>query len=91
MQSNMTKPNSNGVSIFVPTRDTVATPPPVRKRKKKVELSSEQSIYMAKKKVGSFTMNTVVLLLILGLCFVILYPFIQKYFAKGVNVGGVKE
>ena len=73
----MTKPNSNGVSIFVPTRDTVATPPPVRKRKKKVELSSEQSIYMAKKKVGSFTMNTVVLLLVLGLCFVILYPFIK--------------
>ena len=21
----------------------------------------------------------------------IIYPFIQKYFAKGVNVGGVKE
>ena len=73
----MTKPNSNGVSIFVPTRDTVATPPPVRKHKKKVELSSEQSLYMARKKVSSFTMNTVVLLLILGLCFVILYPFIK--------------
>ena len=73
----MSKPNSQGVEVFVPTRDMKATPPPVRTHKKKVKLSNEQSIYMAKKKVGSFAMSTVTLILILGLCFVILHPFLK--------------
>lgn len=76
-KSNMTLPNADGIEIFVPTRDTVATPPPVRKHKKKVKLSNEQNIYMAKKKVGSFTLNTITVILILGLCFVILHPFLK--------------
>ena len=76
-QGTMTLPNADGMSIFVPNRDAVATPPPIRKAKKKVKLSNEQNIYMAKKKVGSFTLNTITVILILGLCFVILYPFLQ--------------
>ena len=76
-KSNMTQPNAQGISIFVPTRDTITTPPPVRRQKKKIKLSKEQNIYMAKQKVGHFAMSTVTLILILGLCFVILYPFLQ--------------
>ena len=73
----MSKPNSQGMEIFVPTRDLKATPPPVRTHKKKVKLSNEQSLYMAKKKVGNFAMSAVTLILILGLCFVILHPFLK--------------
>ena len=45
--------------------------------KKKPQLSPEQNIYLAKKKVGTFVLNVISLLLILGLCFIILYPFIR--------------
>ena len=76
-QGSMTEPNSQGLSFFVPNRDAVATPPPLNQPKKKIQLSNEQNIYMAKKKVGSFTLNTITVILILGLCFVILYPFLQ--------------
>ncbi|MBQ8555048.1 MAG: carbohydrate ABC transporter permease [Clostridia bacterium] len=62
--------------LFVPTRDTVATPPPGGKRKKP-KLTADQNIYLAKKQVSSFSLNLVSLVLILGLCFVILYPFLQ--------------
>ena len=57
----MSKPNSQGMEVFVPTRDMKATPPPVHTHKKKVKLSPEQSIYMAKQKVGNFAMSTVTL------------------------------
>lgn len=46
-------------------------------KKRKPQLSPEQNIYLAKKKVGEFAMNVVSVLLILGLCFLILYPFIR--------------
>ena len=62
--------------LFVPTRTTVATPPPPGK-KKKPKLSAEQNIYLAKKQVSNFTFNAISVILILGLCFVILYPFLQ--------------
>lgn len=62
--------------IYVPTRDTVATPPPPGKRKKP-QLTPEQNIYLAKKLVSRFLFDAVSIVLILGLCFVILYPFIQ--------------
>ncbi len=62
--------------LFIPTRTTVATPPPGGK-KKKPKLSADQNIYLAKKQVSNFSFNLIVLILILGLCFVILYPFIQ--------------
>ncbi len=62
--------------LFIPTRSTVATPPPPG-RKKKPKLSAEQNIYLAKKQVSGFSFNLISLILILGLCFVILYPFIQ--------------
>ena len=45
--------------------------------KKKPQLSPEQNMYLAKKKVGTFLLNAISLLLILGLCFIILYPFIR--------------
>ncbi len=64
--------------LFVPTRDTVATPPPPGKRKKP-QLSADQNIYLAKKRVGNFFFNLITAVLILGLCFVILYPFIQLF------------
>ena len=76
-QGSMTMPNSQGVSIFVPNRGAVATPPPQNQPKKKIKLSNEQNIYMAKQKVGNFTMSTITLILILGLCFVILHPFLK--------------
>ncbi len=62
--------------LFIPTRTTVATPPPAHK-KKKPKLSADQNIYLAKKQVSNFSFNLITLILILGLCFVILYPFIQ--------------
>ena len=62
--------------LFIPTRDTVATPPPPGK-KKKPKLSADQNIYLAKKQVSNFAFNLISLVLILGLCFVILYPFIE--------------
>ena len=62
--------------LFIPTRTTVATPPPPHK-KQKPKLTAEQNIYLAKKQVGSFCFQLVTLVLILGLCFVILYPFIK--------------
>lgn len=62
--------------LFIPTRTTVATPPPPHK-KKKPKLSADQNIYLAKKQVAGFSFNLVTLVLILGLCFVILYPFIK--------------
>ncbi|MBR3762957.1 MAG: carbohydrate ABC transporter permease [Clostridia bacterium] len=76
-QGSMTQPNSAGVSIFVPNRGAVATPPPLNQPKKKVKLSNEQNIYMAKKKIGSFSISLVTIILILGLCFVILHPFLK--------------
>ena len=76
-QGSVTMPNSQGVSIFVPNRDAVATPPPLGMPKKKIKLSNEQNIYMAKQKVGNFAMSTVTLILILGLCFVIIHPFLK--------------
>ena len=76
-QGSMTLPNSQGVSIFVPNRGAVATPPPLNQPKKKIKLSNEQNIYMAKKKVGNFTLSIITLILILGLCFVILHPFLK--------------
>ena len=63
-------------TIFVPTRDTVATPPPPGKRKKP-KLSADQNIYLAKKKISGVSFNIVTFLLIAGLCFIILYPFIK--------------
>ncbi len=62
--------------LFIPTRTTVATPPPPHK-KQKPKLTADQNIYLAKKQVGSFCFQLVTLVLILGLCFVILYPFIK--------------
>ena len=76
-QGSMTLPNADGVSIFVPNRGAVATPPPLNKVKKKVKLSNEQNLYMAKKQIGGFTMGLITLILILGLCFVILHPFLK--------------
>ena len=38
-QGSMTQPNSKGVSIFVPNRGAVATPPPLDQPKKKIKLS----------------------------------------------------
>ena len=46
-------------------------------KKRKPQLSPEQNIYLAKKKVAEFVLGVVSLLLILGLCFIILYPFIR--------------
>ena len=37
--------------LFIPTRDTVATPPPPGKRMKP-KLTADQNIYLAKKKVS---------------------------------------
>ena len=62
--------------LFIPTRTTVATPPPPGK-KKKPKLTADQNIYLAKKQVSNFSFNLISLILILGLCFVILYPFIE--------------
>ncbi len=62
--------------LFIPTRTTVATPPPGGK-KKKPKLTADQNIYLAKKQVSNFSFNLISVILILGLCFVILYPFIQ--------------
>ena len=62
--------------LFIPTRTTVATPPPPGK-KKKPKLTADQNIYLAKKQVAGFSFNLITLILILGLCFVILYPFIE--------------
>ena len=62
--------------LFIPTRDTVATPPPPGKRKKP-KLTADQNIYLAKKQVSNFSFNLISVILILGLCFVILYPFIE--------------
>ena len=76
-QGTMTQPNSSGESIFVPNRNAVATPPPLKGPKKKIKLSNEQNIYMAKQKVGNFTLTTITIILILGLCFVILHPFLK--------------
>ena len=45
--------------------------------KKKPQLTPEQNVYLAKKKVGTFVLNVVSFLLIAGLCFIILYPFIR--------------
>ena len=43
--------------------------------------------------LGSATENTVksACIIIALLPFMILYPFLQKYFVKGVNIGAVKE
>ncbi len=76
-QGSMTLPNSKGVSIFVPNRGAVATPPPLDQPKKKIKLSNEQNLYMAKKQISSFTLNVITVILILGLCFVILHPFLK--------------
>ncbi len=62
--------------LFIPTRDTVATPPPAGK-KVKPKLTADQNIYLAKKQVSGFVFNLTTIVLILGLCFVILYPFLQ--------------
>ena len=62
--------------LFIPTRTTVATPPPPGKRKKP-KLTADQNIYLAKKQVSNFSFNLISIILILGLCFVILYPFLQ--------------
>ena len=62
--------------LFIPTRTTVATPPPPGK-KKKPKLTADQNIYLAKKQVSNFSFNLISVILILGLCFVILYPFIE--------------
>lgn len=62
--------------LFIPTRTTVATPPPAGK-KQKPKLTADQNIYLAKKQVAGFAFNLITLILILGLCFVILYPFLQ--------------
>ncbi len=62
--------------LFIPTRTTVATPPPPGKRVKP-KLSADQNIYLAKKQVSKFCLDAVSVVLILGLCFVILYPFLQ--------------
>lgn len=45
--------------------------------RRKPKLTPEQNIYLAKKKTASFCLSAVSLLLILGLCFIILYPFIR--------------
>ncbi len=47
------------------------------KSKKRPQLSADQNIYLAKKKAGNFAMGLVSFLLITGLCFVILYPFLK--------------
>ena len=62
--------------LFIPTRTTIATPPPGGK-KKKPKLTADQNIYLAKKQVSNFSFNLISVILILGLCFVILYPFIE--------------
>lgn len=48
-----------------------------KRKKRKVQLSPEQNIYLAKKKTGEFCMSLVTFLLVAGLCFVILYPFLR--------------
>ena len=48
-----------------------------KRRELQARLSPDQKIYLAKRKTAAFGMNLVTLLLILGLCFVILYPFIR--------------
>ncbi len=47
------------------------------KRAHRAHLSPDQKLYLAKQQVTAFAMNLVTLLLIAGLCFVILYPFIK--------------
>lgn len=47
------------------------------KKAYRAHLSPDQKIYLAKRQVSSFAMNLVTFLLIAGLCFVILYPFIK--------------
>ena len=46
-------------------------------KKKRPQLTPEQNMYLAKKKVGTFVLNVISFLLIAGLCFIILYPFIR--------------
>ena len=43
--------------------------------------------------VGSATENTIKNAVIITaiLPFMVLYPFLQKYFVKGINIGAVKE
>lgn len=48
-----------------------------KRRELQERLSPDQKVYLAKRKMASFGMNLVTFLLILGLCFVILYPFIR--------------
>ncbi len=48
-----------------------------KKRALQARLSPDQKIYLAKRQTASFGMNLITFLLIIGLCFVILYPFIQ--------------
>ena len=48
-----------------------------KKRALQARLSPDQKIYLAKRQTASFAMNLITFLLIIGLCFVILYPFIQ--------------
>ncbi len=48
-----------------------------KRRELQERLSPDQKVYLAKRKTASFGMNLVTFLLILGLCFVILYPFIR--------------
>ena len=48
-----------------------------KKRELQSRLSPDQKIYLAKRKTASFFLNLVTFLLITGLCFVILYPFIR--------------
>ncbi len=48
-----------------------------KKRALQARLTPDQKIYLAKRQTASFGMNLVTFLLIAGLCFVILYPFIR--------------
>ena len=48
-----------------------------KKRELQARLTPDQKVYLAKRQVSSFFMNLVTFLLISGLCFVILYPFIR--------------
>ena len=48
-----------------------------KRRELQARLSPDQKIYLAKRKTAAFGMNLVTFLLICGLCFVILYPFIR--------------
>ena len=55
----------------------VQTMSAAKKRAMHARLSPDQKIYLAKRQVSGFGMNLVTFLLIAGLCFVILYPFIR--------------